>query len=255
MCPVLFNVGSWSVYSWGFMLAIAVIVSIYGIGKLFEKEGLDKENVIDMVLLMVVAGVIGSRLAYIFVYEWSTFISNPLSLFSLGTGGIAGLIWYGGLVGGAIPFFIYLKKKKLPFWHVADMFAPFIALGYAIVRIGCFLNGCCYGEITDSVLGVTFTYVDAFSRHPTQLYSSALNLILFGFLIWLYPRRKFNGQVFIFYILGYSVYRFVVEFFRESVIMYGPISLGQVYTLVLLAIGLILYWWRKSNSNGLIGGN
>lgn len=248
MMPVLFNIGSISVYSWGFMLAIAVIIGIYGVGKLFEREGYDKENVVDMVLLMVVAGLIGARIAYIIVYEWSTFITNPLSLFSLGTGGIAGLIWYGGLVGGAIPFFIYIYIKKLPFWPVVDMFAPFIALGYALVRIGCFLNGCCYGGETDFILGVVFPYVDAFMRHPTQLYSSALNLLLFGFLIWFYPRRKFNGQVFIYYILGYSVYRFVVEFFRESLIMYGPISLGQVYTLILLAIGIVLYFWRKSNS-------
>ncbi|NLB89069.1 MAG: prolipoprotein diacylglyceryl transferase [Syntrophomonadaceae bacterium] len=248
MCPVLFNIGSLSVYSWGFMLAVAVIIGIYGVGKLFEQEGFDKENVVDMVLLMVVAGIIGARLAYIVVYEWSTFISNPLSLFSLGTGKIVGLIWYGGLVGGAIPFFIYVYKKKLPVWFVADMFAPFVALGYALVRIGCFLNGCCYGGITDSALGVVFPYVDALTRHPAQLYSTALNLLLFGFLIWFYPRRRFNGQVFIYYILGYSVYRFVVEFFRESLIMYGPISLGQVYTLILLAIGILLYFWRKSNS-------
>lgn len=248
MYPVLFHIGSISIYAWGFMLAIAVIISIYGVGKLFEQEGYDKEIVVDMVLLMVVAGVIGSRIAYILVYEWATFISNPLSVFSLGTGGIAGLIWYGGLVGGAIPFFIYMHKKKLPFWVVIDMLAPFIALGYAIVRIGCFLNGCCYGDVTDSACGVVFPYVDAFTRYPTQLYSTALNLLLFAFLIWFYPRRKFSGQVFIYYILGYSLYRFVVEFFRESLIMYGPISLGQVYTLILLGIGIVLYFWRKSNA-------
>ncbi len=248
MHPVLFKIGSISIYSWGFMLALAVLVSIYGVGKLFEREGYDKEKVIDLVLVLVVAGVIGSRLAYILVYEWATFITNPLSFFSLGTGGIAGLIWYGGLVGGAIPFFIYIYKNDWSFWRVADMLAPYIALGYALVRIGCFLNGCCYGDITNSVCGVVFPYVDAFARHPTQLYSSLINVVLFGFLIWFYPRRRFAGQVFIYYLIGYSVYRFIIEFFRESLIMYGPITLGQVYTLILLVIGIILYFWRKSDS-------
>ncbi|HZK44420.1 MAG TPA: prolipoprotein diacylglyceryl transferase [Syntrophomonadaceae bacterium] len=248
MYPVLFKIGSFSVYAWGFMLAIAVIISIYGVGKLFEREGYDKEIVVDMVLIIVIAGIIGARIAYILVYEWTTLITNPLSLFSIRSGGISGLIWYGGVIGGAIPFFIYMYKKKLPFWLVADMLAPFIALSYALVRVGCFLNGCCYGNITDSIFGVVFPYVDAFARHPAQIYSSILNLILFGFLIWFYPRRKFDGQVIIYYILGYSVYRFIVEFFRESIIMCGSITLGQVYTLILLAIGLILYFWRKSNA-------
>lgn len=248
MHPVFFKIGSISVYSWGFMLAIAVLAAIYGISRLFEREGYAKDMVLDMVIIMVIAGIIGARIGYIITYEWEAFIQNPGSVLSLSGGGIAGLVWYGGLIGGLIPFIIYMRKKELPFWKIADIFAPFLALGYAIVRIGCFLNGCCYGRVTDSMLGVVFPYVDALARHPTQLYSSALNLILFIILIKLYPRRKFSGQVFILYIIGYSIYRFIVEFFRDNLIMYGAISLGQVYTLGLLAVGLILYFWKKFRS-------
>ncbi|HZJ84147.1 MAG TPA: prolipoprotein diacylglyceryl transferase [Syntrophomonadaceae bacterium] len=247
MYPVLFKIGNLSIHSWGLMLAIAVLISIYGVSKLFEREGLNKDKVVDMILLMIIAGIIGSRIAYILVYERVLLWTDPLSLFTITSGGISGLIWYGGLVAGAIPFLIYLRRNNWSFWQVADILAPFVALGYAIVRIGCFLNGCCYGAITDSACGVVFPYVDSFTRFPTQIYSSILNFLLFAFLIWLYPRRKFTGQVIIYYILGYSVYRFIIEFFRESIIMYGPITLGQVYTLLLLGIGILLYFWRKSS--------
>ncbi|MGR6835265.1 prolipoprotein diacylglyceryl transferase [Syntrophomonas erecta] len=245
MHPILFKIGNLSIYSWGFMLAIAVLLAIWGISRLFEQEGYNRDMVLDMVILMVVFGIIVARLSYIVVYEWQEFLAHPLSFFSLQNGGISGLIWYGAFLGGFIPFAIYIWHKQLSFWKVTDMFAPFLALGYAIVRIGCFLNGCCYGEITNSVCGVVFPYVDAFTRHPTQLYSSAINLVLFAFLIWFYPRRKFPGQVFLLYLMGYSLYRFIVEFFRFNLITYGPISLGQVYTIGLFIIALVLYLWQR----------
>lgn len=252
MYPVLFQIGNLKVYSWGFMLALAVLIGVVGVRRLFVREGLDSDAVYDLVLLVVIFGIIGARLAYIITYEWADFLAHPGSFFSLGEG-LRGLVWYGGLLGGFISGLIYIIKKKLPFWKVVDIFAPFLALGYALVRIGCFLNGCCYGDITGGACGVVFPGVDAFPRHPTQLYSTGLNLVLFGFLWWLYPRRKFAGQVFLAYILGYSVYRFIVEFFRDSLIMVGPISLGQVYTLGLLLVGIVLYHWRKARAGMEVG--
>lgn len=228
------------------MLALAVLVAIIGIGRLMEKEGYERETGLDLILLTVICGIIGGRIAYIVTYEWMDFLRDPWMVLSLRDGGIQGLVWYGSLVGGLIPFVLYLRKKQLPGWQVADIFAPFVALGYALVRIGCFLEGCCYGRITDSPLGMVFPTVDAYTRYPTQLFSSALNFILFLLLIWLYPRRKFPGQVLTVYLIGYAIYRFIVEFFRESLIMVGPISLGQVYTLILMAIAIGLYFWQKS---------
>lgn len=246
MQPVIIQIGEISIFSWGLMLAIAVIIAIIGISKLFEQEGYQRDMVLDLVILCVICGIVGARLAYIFTYEWETFLAHPFSIFSLQDGGIKGLAWYGGLVGGLIPFIIYLRRKKLSFWVVADMFAPYLALGYALVRIGCFLNGCCYGNITDSACGVVFPSVDAYHRHPTQLYSSGLNLMLFIILIRIYPKRKFPGQVFLLYIIGYAIYRFIVEFFRYTEIFVGPLSLGQVYTLGLLLLGILAYYWQKS---------
>ncbi len=248
MYPVLFELGSLRLYSWGFMLAIAVLIAIWGIGRLFEREGYSKDAVFEMVILMVIFGLIGSHLAYIMVYQWEEFLADPLMFFSI-KNGIEGMIWYGALIGGMIPFVIYLHRKRMSFWKVADMFAPFLALGYALVRVGCFLRGCCYGEVTSSAWGVVFPVVDEFTRHPTQLYSSLLNLILFIILIWLYPQRRFNGQIFLLYLIGYGIYRFIVEFFRETVVFYGVFSMGQVYTLGLLVVAILLYFWQRSRSS------
>ncbi|SHG38924.1 phosphatidylglycerol:prolipoprotein diacylglycerol transferase [Thermosyntropha lipolytica DSM 11003] len=243
MYPVLLKLGPFTVYSWGVMLALAVIIGVWGVGRLFAREGFSPDTALSMTIIMIIAGVIGGRAAYILIYEWQDLLRDPASV--LFTAGLSGLIWYGGFVGGFIAYYLYVKKHKLPFFRIADMFAPYIALGYAIVRVGCFFNGCCYGGVTDSVCGVVFPYVDGFHRHPTQLYSSFLNLVLFGVLWWLYPRRKFEGQVFAVYIIGYSVYRFIIEFFRESLINYGMFTLGQLYTGVLFIIGVILYKWLK----------
>ena len=245
MHPVLVQIGGISLYSWGFMLAIAVIISTVGVRYYFVQEGLNPNIVLDIVLITVICGIIGARIAYILLYEWSAFLTDPWAVLTPFSGGISGMVWYGGLIAGFVAFAVILWLRDLPFWRVLDIFAPFVALSYAIARIGCFLSGCCYGKPTQSVLGVVFPYVDSLSRHPTQLYGTAVNLILFLFLVWFYPRRHFSGQIVILYLIGYAVYRFILEFFRVNIIMYGPLSIGQVYSLLLLLVALWLYYWRN----------
>lgn len=244
MHPVLIHIGKLNVYSWGFMLAVAVIIAIIGISRLFAREGYKQETAMDIVIATVIAGILGGRIVYVIAYQWQEFIQNPAMMFNVSNGGFSGLVWYGGLLGGFAAFTLFVLKKGLPFWKLTDIFAPFAALGYAIVRIGCFLNGCCYGKVTNSSLGVVFPYVDNLTRHPTQLYGTAFNLLLFIFLISYYQHRRFNGQIFLLYLMGYSVYRFVVEFFRETEIMYGMFTMGQVYTVVLFLLALSAYVWR-----------
>jgi phosphatidylglycerol:prolipoprotein diacylglycerol transferase len=246
MHPILLDFGKIKVYSWGFMLALAVIVAIIGISKSFQKEGYDTEKVLDIVIILVVTGLLGSRLAYIVAFEWEDFIHNPAIFFGLNGGGFSGLIWYGGFTASILVFIIYNRWQGFSLWKMADIFAPFLALAYAIVRIGCFLNGCCYGKVSDSAFAIVFPFVDDLSRYPTQLFSSVINLILFGILLWFYPRRKFDGQVFGFYLIGYACYRFLIEFFRENWIFYYSLSIAQVYSLVILAVGIGLYLWRSS---------
>lgn len=249
MYPVILDLGHVKIYSWGLMLAIAVSLAIWGISKRFAQEGYDSEMVIDMVIIIILAGIIGARLGYVMVYRWDEFLNNPAYLFTFTDGSISGLMWYGGFIGGFLAFLFYILKRKMSFWKMADIFSPFAALGYAIVRIGCFLNGCCYGKVTYSVLAVVFPYIDDLPRYPTQIFSSAINLIFFGLLLWYYPKRKFSGEVFIIYLLGYSVYRFTIEIFRASEVMYGFLTPSQLGSLFIFAAGLVLYFWRKNKDN------
>ncbi len=249
MHPVLIELGPITVYAWGFMLAIAVIVGIAGVRKLFTKEGFDPEMVLDLTIIMVVSGLLGARLLSILTYEWDMFLTSPLMVLKPEADGIKGLVWYGAFLGGFLGFVVYIWRKKLPFWQITDLFAPFLALGYALVRVGCFMAGCCYGKICSLPGGVVFPNVDQFVRYPTQLYSSLINLILFIFLLWYLPRRKFSGQVFLLYLILYSVYRFLIEFLRANLVMIGPFSTSQSYSLVLFAAAIVLYSWRSSRNN------
>jgi phosphatidylglycerol:prolipoprotein diacylglycerol transferase len=141
---------------------------------------------------------------------------------------------------------IYIWKKGLSFWQMADIYSPYTALGYAIVRIGCFLNGCCFGDVTSSKWGVVFPAVDNYFRYPTQLYSSAINFIFFILLMKLFPRRRFPGQVFLVYVIGYAIYRFVIEFFRFNVYYYDHLSIAQFISLTLFALGVIFYFRQRN---------
>jgi phosphatidylglycerol:prolipoprotein diacylglycerol transferase len=123
MHPILLQLGNFKVYSWGFMLAIAVIIAILGVGRIFKQKGYNKDMVIEMVILMVVFGVAGGRIAYILIYEWGAFLAAPLTFFSPG---LSGLIWYGAFIGGLLAFIIYIWRKQLSFWEMADIFAPYL---------------------------------------------------------------------------------------------------------------------------------
>lgn len=244
MYPVLLDVGPVKIYSWGFMLAVAILIILWGAGKQYRKAGYPPDTAMDLVLIAVIAGVIGSRVAYILVYEWDEFLIDPLIMFQLTDGGLSGLMWYGGLTLGFLACWLYVRLKKFDFWEMADLLAPWLALGYALVRVGCFLNGCCYGKVA-ALGGVVFPHVDHFSRYPTQLYSTAVNLALFVFLLYYYQRRKFTGEVFSFYFIGYAIYRFLIEFLREGPIVWLVFTPSQTYSFFILPLGLLIYFYCR----------
>lgn len=239
MYPILFHFGPVIIHTWGFMLAIGIIVSTYLAARKFVAEGGDSEDLLNLVILASFGGLIGARLFYVFFYQWDYFAAHPMQII-FAPGGWDGLVWYGGFAGGLLFALIYVLRKHLNFWKTADILAPYLAMAYAIVRIGCFLNGCCYGKVTTMPWSVVFPVVDDLSRHPTQLYSSFLNFLIFLFLLYLYPRRRFNGQIFITYLGLYSVYRFVVEFFRENLLIGPYFTIAQWIALGLFGFCLVL---------------
>jgi phosphatidylglycerol:prolipoprotein diacylglycerol transferase len=178
----------------------------------------------------------------------------------------SGGVFYGGLIGGFLTLLILIRFYKLPFWKVADAFAPGVALGQAFGRQGCFAAGCCWGKQTDSFFGVHFTEQaskftgvpvygpdgGSIHLHPTQMYESLAMFVVFGLLIYLHRRKKFDGQILIFYGLIYSVIRFSIEFLRDdprgSLLGINDViglSTSQIISLLIAVASAIFLFLRR----------
>ncbi len=249
MRPVLFELFGWPVHSYGLLLAVAFIVGITGVGRAARRLNIRFDTIVDLGIWVLIGAVAGSRLAYV-ITEYHYYLRAPLEIFRIDSGGLA---FHGGLIGGFLAGFWFVKRQKIFPWTLADLVAPFIALGYAIVRIGCLLNGCCYGKISALPWAIQCAAGDAALRHPTQLYSMAGSLLLFAILWANRNHRQFPGFLFLLYVGLYSILRFVVEFFRVGP-MVGPwLSLAQVVCITLagLAFGTIYYLQRRFRRKGL----
>lgn len=242
MWPVLFEFGPLSVYSWGFMLSLAVMAGTFLAYRQAAKIDIKQDLIIDLAIWLVVGGVVGARLFYVFVYEPGTYLKQPYLVFALWQGG---LVYYGALIGGFLAGVWFVWTKNLPFWPLADLVTPPLALGYGIVRIGCFLNGCCYGKPTNSFLGVIFPHLDDLTRHPTQIYSSLLGFALFLALLAIQRKKSFDGQVFLLFLILYGIGRTAIEALRENLTVLGPVTVSQFVSIILIAVAAVFYHRRK----------
>lgn len=244
MYPVLFEVGGYAIHSYGFMLFLAFLTGIAWTSREAPKEGINRDHLYEAIIIAVILSLLGSRLNFVLI-NWELFTDEPFwSLFAFREGG---LVFYGGLFAALLGVFLYCYYRGMSFLHLLDFTAPFIALGYAITRIGCFLNGCCYGHITDMPWGVVFPLIDQLPRHPTQLYASAAGLGIFLLLRRLGRYKSFNGYIFLLFLIFYSIYRFTVEFFRVSEPVVGVLSLAQLIALIILGAGLTVLLKLKSS--------
>lgn len=232
MFPVLFRIGDFSIHAYGVLLALAFAVGIFGLGRSARKAGLPEEKMFDMSLWIMVAAVFGSRLLYILI-KWPVYLADPWAVFAVRSGGLS---FHGGLAGGILAGLWYTHRHRLPQGKIADLVAPYVALGYAMVRIGCLLNGCCFGRPTAMPWALPVAYMDPTLRHPTQLYAFLAMLLIFLFLLYRKQHTRFHGQLFLEFIVYYSVYRFFIEFYRETDVFLGVLTLGQASSLV-VAVG------------------
>ena len=240
MHPVLFRIGAFNVYAYGFMLALAFTLCTLGFVRKGKDVGLPEEKLFGLVLWILVAAMLGARLLYVLL-EFPVYVADPLSIFNIRSGGLS---FHGGLVFGIAAGLWYTYKHKLPQGQVADLLAPYVALGYAFVRIGCLLNGCCYGRPANVFWALPAAYADDTMRHPTQLYAFFAALLIFLLLRYREKRIRFAGQLFWEFILLYSLYRFIVEFFREVNMHLEMLTLGQAASLVgvIFAYVVIRFW-------------
>lgn len=247
MHPILFKIGPVTLYSYGALVATGFIVALLVALNQAKKQNIPKETILDIGFYILISAIVGSRLLFVLM-DYEHYLKNPLDIFKIWEGG---LVYYGGLLPAIPVVIIYCRKKGLPLWGIADIFAPSIAIGHAIGRLGCFSAGCCYGKPTDLPWGVTFTDLHSLAikgipLHPTQLYEAIGEFAIFSFLILWRKRKTFDGELFGLYVLLYSFIRFINEFFRGDPrgFIYNGISLSQAIS-ILLFLGAIIFIRNK----------
>jgi phosphatidylglycerol:prolipoprotein diacylglycerol transferase len=213
MCPYFFAAGNTLISSYSLMIMLGILLGCAAAIYLAKKDNLNVNEVVTYLFLLCVVAILGGRiyfLLYYFIKEPSAFFQKPIKVFEvLSSGGV----FYGGVIFGVLFSLVYLKKRDISFWRMADITGVGLALGHSIGRIGCFLSGCCYGRPTDFPLAVRFPHLPV-RVHPTQLYESVLNFLNFLFLMAVFRNRKFRGQVFSLYLINYAVIRFFLEYLR-----------------------------------------
>ena len=252
--PTLFHLGDLQIHSFGLLVALGFLFGLASASYNARRAGLKGEVVYDLAPWLVGAGLIGARLLYVVSYWNRDFAGQPLTeAFAVWKGG---LVFYGGLILAVLVGIWRIRAMKLPLWTMADCLAPGIALGHAFGRIGCLLNGCCYGRPTDLPWAIRFPLSHPTAHqpiHPSQIYESLLNLAFFAALMWGFGRRKFPGQIFALYLAGYAVLRAFTEWFRGDYDFIsrpaaGMFTPGQSTSFLILVAGIALFFTLRPKS-------
>ena len=248
MHPIAFELGPLSIHWYGIMVALGFLAGLWTASRRGLSAGIAAEKILDLGPWLIVGAIVGARTLYVISYWQEQFAGGSFwDIFKVWNGG---LVYYGGLIGATLAGVIYIRRKKLPLWTLADIVAPSIALGYVFGRIGCLLNGCCYGRACDLPWAIRFPPGNAmnaptFPVHPTELYESLLNLGLYAGLAWLYRHKRFEGQVFGAYLVCYALLRSFVELFRGDYPAHqhylgGWATPAHLVSILILAAGLLL---------------
>jgi len=236
----LFHIGGISIHLFGLTIALGILVGLKVMLTEGKRKGLDKYPLLDLGLYTVIAGIIGARINYIIAFNLSYYLEHPLRIFMIQQGGLS---IQGGLIAGAAFAFWYMRKHRIPLWKTADTFAPGIIMGQAIGRIGCDVFGVPMERAWPWGIEFMGNIV-----HPVQIYEVILNFALF---LVLWHKRKaveYEGQLFIYYIIGFSLNRFIVEFFRTNPLVFGQISIAHLYSVGMIIAALIAKEFLKRRS-------
>ncbi len=248
MLPKLINFGNFFLPTYGVLVAIAFLVALWVAARLGRQAGLNPERVTNLGIYCALMGLLGAKV-FMVLFDWDQFMKNPGELFSMATLQAAG-VFHGGLIAALLFAFFYTRRFALPWLVTADVFAPAVAVGHAIGRLGCFMAGCCYGIVCERPWAVTYTNPDANRMsntplyqplHPTQLYEVAAELAVFALLLARWKKRSGPGEIIGIYLVISSVLRFGIEFYRfhEQSLWFG-LSLTQWISLALAALGAVI---------------
>jgi phosphatidylglycerol---prolipoprotein diacylglyceryl transferase len=244
------HIGPLTLHTYGVLLAIAFLAGLWVAGREARREGMDATRITDLGVYVLIAGLVGAKVMLVLV-EWPMYKANPSEILSIFQ---SGGVFYGGLLGALPVAWWYARRAGLDGWRTGDVLAPGVAIGQAIGRLGCFAAGCCHGRPADVPWAVRYTDLYAARTvgtpmdtplHPTQLYESIATALIFAFLLWLAPRKRFPGQVVLSYVTLYAIARFVLEFYRGDLargfFFGGLVSTSQAIAVVML-LGVAAAW-------------
>lgn len=256
MFPKIIDTGSFFLPTYGLIVAIAFLVAIWLTGRLGDKAGLKHDAVVNLAIYCALAGMLGAKLL-MFAFDWELYVRDPGQILSWNTVQAMG-VFQGGLILAVIVAVLYIRRQAMPGLTTADVFAPGLALGHGIGRLGCFAAGCCWGQECTRPWAVTFRNPAAqeltgvplnVPLHPTQIYEAAAEAVIFAILYRRFHRPHAPGQIIGLYLVLYSIVRFLVEFVRhhDQALPFGAgLSLTQYISLGTLIAGawLLFNLWR-----------
>jgi phosphatidylglycerol:prolipoprotein diacylglycerol transferase len=248
MHPILFDFGGLTIYSYGVLLAAAYLLGLQLAIVRARARGLNPQRVMDLGIWIIVSALVGAKLLLFFV-DFHQFTSSPAALLGLVR---SGGVFYGGLIAAVSVAFAYLRFHRLPLWTTTDVFAPGIALGHVVGRLGCLMAGCCFGRATAVPWAVTFHDPAAAANvgtplgiplHPTQLYEAGAEALILTLLLTFERRgRAFPGRTFWTYMLLYGISRFFIEFYRGDSrgVVFDTLSTSQFVSIVLVPLAIVM---------------
>ena len=258
MHPILISIGKFQFPTYGALLVTAILGGIYTATRLGRRVGIETALVLDFCTWLVLVALLGAKVLMVLT-DWNYYRANPGEIFSLSTF-LAGGVFYGGFLAAFFFAVWYVRVQKLSFWKLTDVLAPAVALGQSVGRLGCFSAGCDYGKPTTLPWGVIFTSSFAHQvtnvplgerLHPTQLYESLATFAIFGFLLWWFPRKQRDGDIFLGYMGLYAVARFFLEFLRgdedRGFVFNHLLSTSQFIALLALAGIAVVFIWRRAH--------
>lgn len=255
MNPIALEIGAIKIYWYGILISTAIIVGVFLATREAERQNLDPNHILNLVLIAVPAAFVGARLYYV-IFEWERYAGNWQEIIAVWHGGLA---IHGALLGGVLGGYVYVRSQKLSFWQLADIAAPSLILGQAIGRWGNFFNQEAHGGVVSQEFISRFPafiqqgmFIQGQYYHPTFLYESVWNLGVFGFLIWFRTKPQGrDGYLLLAYLALYSVGRFFIEGLRTDSLMIGPIRTAQLVSLslIVLAIIVMIYFKRQEDKN------
>jgi phosphatidylglycerol---prolipoprotein diacylglyceryl transferase len=252
MFPLLFEIpvfGGLKIYTYGVLVALGFVAGIWWSTREGKFAGIKSNFILDLSFYIILSALIGSRILYIFI-DWRRYLEHPIDVIKIWEGG---LVFYGGFIGAVLTSIYYIRKHDQKFLRVADVFMPGLALGHAIGRLGCFAAGCCYGRPTDGNAWWAVVFPsNPFSLAPagvpliaSQLLESAAEFVIFLLLVFLRRRKRFDGEIFLLYLVFYSVSRALLETLRgdsvQGFLIPHVLSTSQFISILLVILAGIIY--------------